>query len=92
MATEQFKANAAAKSDRRLAMDRPSGAPRTTPHRSFLDDDVADGHEHGERMDGVLREDELVGTSSSHAPPPDTRAEEPFGEVAPSADTQGRID
>jgi hypothetical protein len=25
------------------------GAPGTTPHRSFLDDDVADGHEHGER-------------------------------------------
>ena len=70
----------------------PKGTPRKTPHPSFLDDDVADGHEHGERMDGALREDELAGTSGSHAPPRDTRAEEPFGEVAPSADTEGGID
>ena len=69
----------------------PNGTPRTTPHRSFLDHDVADGHEHGERMDGLPHEDELAGTSSSHSPPPNTRAEEPFGEVAPSADTEGGI-
>ena len=72
--------------------EHPEGMPRTTPHRSFLDDDVADGHEHGERMDGLPREDEFVGTSGSHAPPRDTRREEPFGEVAPSADTDGGID
>jgi hypothetical protein len=52
---------------------KTQGTPRTTPHRCFLDDDVADGHEHGERMDGLLRKDELAGTSASHAPPPDTR-------------------
>lgn len=72
--------------------EHPEGTPRTTPHRSYLDDDVADGHEHGERMDGLPREDELAGTSGSHAPPRDTRGEEPFGEVAPSADTEGGID
>ncbi len=48
----------------------PEGTPRTTPHRSFLDDDVADGHEHGER----------------------TRGEEPSGEVAPRAHTEGGSD
>ncbi len=72
--------------------EHPKGTPRTTPHRSFLDDDVADGREHGERMDGVPREDELAGTSGSHARLRDKRQEEPFGEIAPSADTEGGID
>ena len=73
--------------------ETPECTPRTTPHRSFLDaDDVAHGHEHGERMEGLPREDELTGASGSPAPPPDKRGEEPFGEVAPSADTEGGID
>ena len=72
--------------------EHAAGTPTTTPHRAFLDDDVADGHEHGERMDGVLREDELAGTSGSHARLRDTRREEPSGEIAPSADTEGGID
>ena len=72
--------------------EHPKGTPRTTPHRSFLDDDVADGRQHGERMDGALREDELVGTSGSHARLRDKRPEEPFGEIAPSADTEGGIE
>ena len=67
-------------------------SPRTTPHRSFLDEDVADVHEHGERMEGALRDDELGGTSGSHSPSPDLRGEEPFGEISPSADTDGSID
>lgn len=57
-------------------------APGPSCRRSFLDADVADGHEHGEREDAAPREDALVGTSGSHTPLPDTRAEEPFGETA----------
>ena len=49
---------------------------------SSLDDDVADGHEHGERADATPREDELLGTSGSHTATPDARAEEPFGEAS----------
>lgn len=63
------------------------GVPRTPAH-GFLDEDgVADGHEHGERDDAAPREDELIGSASSHRPAPDTRAEEPSGEVTPGAET-----
>jgi len=63
--------------------------PRTPAHGAFLDDDVANGHEHGERADAAPREDALIGTAGTHSPAPDTRAEEPFGEIAPGADTEG---
>jgi hypothetical protein len=48
------------------------------------------GIEHGE-VDRA-GDDELVGTASSHTPRRDVRAEEPAGEIAPSADTEGGID
>lgn len=68
------------------------GVPRARPHGSFLDDAVADGHEHGEGADAAPREDSLIGTAGSHTPATDTRAEEPCGEIAPSADTEGGVD
>ena len=55
------------------------------PRDPFLDEDVADGHEHGERTEEVPREDPLIGTSGSHTPPPDTRAEEPADRGSRSA-------
>ena len=56
------------------------GVTKPEPHDLFLDEDVADGHEHGERTEEVRREDPLIGTSGSHTPPPDTRADEPANE------------
>ncbi len=54
------------------------GAPRAPAHVPFIEDDaLADGHEHGERADTAPRQDDLVGTSGSHTPAPDARAEEP---------------
>lgn len=56
------------------------GGPRTPSH-GVLPDDGADAHEHGERASGKPREESLIGTAGSHTPAPDTRAEEPFGDL-----------
>ena len=49
-------------------------------------------HGEGTDTDTPPREEELVGTAGSHSPAPDPRAEEPAGEIAPSADTEGGVD
>ena len=69
------------------AKDAGPGVPRT-PQHGFLEDDVASGHEHGERSDAAPREDALIGSAGSHTPAPDSRAEEPSGEVTPSTDPE----
>jgi hypothetical protein len=66
---------------------RPSARPG-----AFVDDAELDAHEHGEQRDDGPREDLLIGTAGSHTPRTDTRAEEPYGELAASADTEGGID
>ena len=70
---------------------RAPEAERAKPHVPFLEADSADTtatREHGER--GVApREETLVGTSGSHTPGPDLRAEEPFGELPAGAATEG---
>ena len=80
-------ATRAAKRRASSAMTPPDVA-RPTPHVSFLGDDAPDASEHGERAPAP-REDTLLGTSGSHTPAPDERAEEPFGELAPSAAAEG---
>jgi hypothetical protein len=79
--------------------DAPSGdarpgapGPRTTPHGAFLDGAGEDAHEHGERLEDTRREDALVGTSGTHTPSANLRPEEPAGELAASADTEGGVD
>lgn len=54
-----------------------------TPHVPFLLDDSPSAGEHGERRSRAARSDTFVGTSGSHTPAADTRAEEPFGEIGP---------
>jgi hypothetical protein len=61
----------------------------TMPHAAFLDAADVDAHEHGEHARDEPREDDLIGTSGSHTPAADTRAEEPYGELAASASTEG---
>lgn len=56
-------------------------APGPTTHVPFLLEDVADAHEHGERDGTKPREEALIGTAGSHTPAPDTRAEEPSGDL-----------
>jgi hypothetical protein len=58
---------------------------------AFLDDDDADAHDHGERTPASTRQDELIGTSGSHTPARDLHGEEPYGEIPPSADTEGEV-
>ena len=77
------------------APTRPGAAPdvpRTRTRASFVDDAVADGHEHGERARRAApREESLIGTAASHTHATNTRAGEPCGEIAPSADTEGGV-
>jgi hypothetical protein len=61
--------------------DKPEGHE---PHVAFLGDDDSDAREHGERAPSP-RSDGLDGTSSTHGPADDTRADEPAGEPAPDA-------
>jgi hypothetical protein len=61
-------------------MNRGPSVPRTPPNGAFLDEDAADGHEHGERAEAVPRPDPLIGTAGTHTPRPDPRAEEPAGD------------
>lgn len=51
--------------------------------------DAPDAHEHGEREGGSTREDDLIGTSGSHTPKADLRAEEPSCELGSSSETSG---
>ena len=79
--SEPFKAD----SPRSGSASPEPGVPTTTlAHDSFLDDDVVDAHEHGERA--APHVDTLIGTSGSHTPGPDLRTEEPFGELPPSGE------
>lgn len=69
----------------------PLDAGRTL-HAPFLGDDSPDALEHGERPPGQAREDALLGTSSTHSRQPDSRAEEPYGEIGASALAEGSHD
>lgn len=68
------------------------GVPRTSRQAVFLDSDAGDAVAPGDCADATPREDTLIGTAGTHTPGRDTRAEEPFGEIAPSADTEGGVD
>lgn len=73
------------------ARPKPSlGPPAASRQPPWFDGEPPSGIEGGkvER----IREDDLIGTSSSHTPARDLRAEEPAGELSPSADTEGRGD
>lgn len=56
----------------------PSNEPRSAEHAPLLDEQRAASHGHDDRPT-ASREDDLLGTSSSHTPPPDSRNEEPSG-------------
>lgn len=68
------------------------GAPRTSRRAAFLDSGACDGVALGDCADAAPREDTLIGTAGTHTPGRDTRAEEPFGEIAPSADAEDGVD
>ena len=70
----------------------PLDAAPITVHARFLGDESPDALEHGERPPGEAREDALLGTSSTHSPQPDSRAEEPYGEIGASALSEGSHD
>lgn len=67
----------------------PKPTKPSVPHTRFLDDDSPEAIEHGERAT-TAREEALIGTAGTHGAAPDTRAEEPYGELAPNADAEGR--
>lgn len=58
---------------------------------SYLGDDAGDPREHGERAPEARPED-LLGTTGTHGGAPDSRAEEPYGELAASSTTEGGDD
>ena len=63
-----------------------TGQPRTPAHGFFVEqDDVTEVHEHGEHADAAPRQDALIGTTGSHAPSPDLRAEEPSADIGSRA-------
>lgn len=65
--------------------------PKKVPHVAFLGDDAGDAREHGERAPEA-HPDELIGTSGTHSGTPDSRAEEPYGELAASSTAEGGDD
>ena len=58
---------------------------------SFLGDDAGDAREHGERTPEA-HPDELLGTSGTHSGTPDSRPEEPCGELPASSEAEGGDD
>ena len=65
--------------------------PKKVPHVAFLGDDAGDAREHGERAPEA-HPDELIGTSGTHGDTPDSRPEEPAGELPASSTSEGGDD
>jgi hypothetical protein len=65
--------------------------PRRQPHVPFLNEDARDAHEHGERA-STPREEELIGSSGTHSPETDERAEEPHGELPEASSVEGGVE
>ena len=69
----------------RLVLVPPTEVTLPVRHVPFDDEELPDVLEHGERSMSAPREESLLGTPSSHAPPADTRAAEPFDEISTSS-------
>lgn len=70
------------------SMTATSDEPRDRERAPLLDEDRGPRHGHDDRPT-TSREDDLLGTSSSHTTAPDSRNEEPFGELTPGSATEG---
>lgn len=68
---------------------RDQETPKPRSRREYLEDDLHSARAHGEAEPDSAHPDEGLGTMSTHGERRDDRAEEPFGEISPSADAEG---